>query len=290
MKRKTRLFIVVALMAIMVLLIGIGVRKFMAISCKGIYKTEVQKRLTHIGKTTNPLLTENDIQHLPEPVQKYLHYVGAIGKERVNNIRTFFSGDFKIDPKRDWMKIKTEQYDFFTHPTRLFFIQGNMWMIPMKGYDFYSQGKGNMRITIASLITVADVKGPEADIAEMATLFNDMCLLAPATLIDNRIDWEPMDPLTVKGCFQDGAHKVSAILYFNEQGELINFVTEDRYFAPIGQTPRKVKWSTPVRRYQEFGGVKVVSEADAIWHLTEGDLCYAKFKLQEIEYNCRRFK
>ena len=290
MKHKHWMSITVILLTIMVLIIGTGARKAMAATCKGIYKSEVIKRLADNAKTENTILTENDILHLPEPVQKYLRYVGVIGKDKVNNVRVFFEGDFKMDCKRDWMKIKTEQYDFFATPTRLFYIHGIMACIPMSGFDFYADGKGNMRITIASLFTVADARGPETDIGEMVTLFNDMCLLTPATLIDKRIEWETLDSLTVKGVFRDNGYTVSAILYFNEQGELTNFETDDRYYAPLGQTPRRVKWSTPVLKYQEINGVKVLVEGDAVWHLEDGDFCYAKFKLKEIEYNCKQFK
>ena len=142
-----------------------------------------------------------------------------------------------------------------------------------------------MLIKVASLITVANAKG-----AEMVTLFNDMCLFAPATLIDKRIQWQTIDSLTVKGSLENNGLKVTAFLYFNEKGELINFVTDDRYYSPTGKTYKRAKWSTPVKNYKEISGIKAPTEGETIWHFTEGDFCYAKFKLKKIEYNCKKFK
>lgn len=39
------------------------------------------------------------------------------------------------------------------------------------------------------------------DKTETVTLFNDMCLMAPATLIDRRIQWQEIDRNSVKATF-----------------------------------------------------------------------------------------
>ena len=57
------------------------------------YRAEVQKRLTALSGVS--IVSEEDMQHLPGPVQKYLHYVGAVGKPRVQNFRAVFSGGMK---------------------------------------------------------------------------------------------------------------------------------------------------------------------------------------------------
>jgi hypothetical protein len=275
---------------VLLLLVGTTFIIYKSQSIKRLYKAEVQKRIhQNIEVSDDLVLTEKDTNHLPEPVRKYLSYVGAMGKEKVHNVRIVFDGEMKMDRKKDWIKVKTQQYNFFDNPARLFYIRGNMFGIPLVGLDSYYDGKGNMLIKLASLVTVADEKGEEMDIGEIVTLFNDMCLLTPATLIDRKIHWETIDQLTVKGTFSDQNYQVSAVLYFNEEGALINFVTEDRYYAPIGEPPQKVKWSTPVKDYKEINGVKVPTYGEAIWHFPEGDFCYAKFRVKEIEYNCEQF-
>jgi len=275
---------------IFLLLVGTTFLIYKSQSMKRLYKAEVEKRIHENSEVSDDLiLTEKDTGHLPEPVRKYLSYVGAMGKEKVHNARIVFDGEMKLGQEKDWMQVQTQQYNFYANPARLFYIKGNMFGIPLVGLDSYFEGRGNMLIKLASLITVADQKGKEMDLGEMVTLFNDMCLLTPAALIDPRIDWETIDPLTVRGTFKNGNYQVSGILYFNEEGALVNFVTEDRYYAPIGAEPQKVKWSTPVKDYREVNGIKIPGYGEAIWHFPDGDFCYAKFKIKEVEYNCKQF-
>lgn len=51
------------------------------------YQNDVKTSLQQKEYFKNSELTETDIQHLPEPVKKYLHYTGSIGKPKVNNFK-----------------------------------------------------------------------------------------------------------------------------------------------------------------------------------------------------------
>ena len=48
-------------------------------------------------------------------------------------------------------------------------------------------------------------------------------------------------------------------------------------------------WSTPVRYYRDFNGRKVPVYGEATWEMPEGDFTYARFVLEEIEYNWSEF-
>jgi hypothetical protein len=74
-------------------------------------------------------------------------------------------------------------------------------------------------------------------------------------------------------------------LRFNEKGELVDFVTDDRYCAPAGGTSRRAGWSTPAHGYRDFGGVKIMSEGEGIWHFEEGDFPCARFALRQVHYS-----
>jgi len=257
---------------------------------KRIYIAEVTKRIKQAKTYNTEILTENDIKHLPEPVQKYLTYVGALGKEKVHNFRVVFDGKMKLAPDKDWLKIKSEQYNFLEPHARLFFIRGNISGIPMVGLHSYVDKEAYMKIKLLSLIPVGNASGQEMNQSETVTVFNDMCLMAPATLIDDRIQWEIIDELTVKAIFNNNDSKISAELYFNEKGELINFISEDRYMTSSGKSYQKVRWSTPIESYKEINGFKLISQGKAIWHLPDNNYCYIKLKLKKIEYNCRDLK
>jgi len=116
-----------------------------------------------------------------------------------------------------------------------------------------------------------------------------MCFMAPATLIDKRIQWEKPVDLSVKAIFTNGNISISAILYFNEEGELINFVSHDRS-ETNGKVYHNYPWSTPVKAYTEMKGYRLPSKAELIYTRPDGDFCYGVFSLVLIEYNCSELK
>ncbi|MCD1295348.1 hypothetical protein CUJ83_10085 [Methanocella sp. CWC-04] len=252
------------------------------------YKAEVSKRLESTAGLKQEILTEDDMAHLPVPVQKYLRYTGVVGKEKVHNFRAVLDGQMKGDPEKDWANIEAVQYNFFDVPARLFYIKMNMFGVPVLGLHSYTEENAFMHIKIAGLVTVLDSRGPEMRISDTVTLLNDMCLMAPAALIDKRIQWETIDPLTARAMFENMGCKVSAVLYFNEKGELVNFISDDRFMIPMNGQSRKGSWSTPVRDYKDFGGIRLQSYGEAIWNFPEGDYCYGKFNIKKVKYNCER--
>ncbi len=252
------------------------------------YRAEVQRRLGAVHDTT--LVSEQDVRHLPPPVQKYLSYVGAIGKPRVHNFRAVFKGTMKRAIDAGWMEISAQQYDFFDDPARLFYIRSAVVGIPFEGLHAYVGDSATMQIKVASLVQVVDAKGEQMTRGETVTLFNDLCVLAPAALIDSAIEWEPVDSLRAKATYYNKGYTISAELTFDEQGALTNFISNDRFLSSDGKTYLRYPWSTPVRDYREFDGRKVPSNAEAVWHRPEGDYVYAKYDLVDIRYNCTEFR
>jgi hypothetical protein len=258
-------------------------------SYRNIYRTEVQKRLKPISDP--PILTMEDLQPLPESVKKYLLYVGAVGKPKIQNVRAVFNGSMKRNKKSNWMAITSQQYNFFDEPSRFFYIRAKMFGIPFDGLHVYAGTEATMQIKVASMFQVVDAKGDKMNHGETVTVFNDMCVLAPATLISKKIQWETIDSLTVRAIYTNDKITVSSILKFNAIGELIDFVSDDRYYCEDGKTYLVYRWSTPIKNYIDIKGRKVPSYGEAIWHIPyEGQFCYAKFNLKEIEYNCTELK
>jgi hypothetical protein len=92
--------------------------------------------------------------------------------------------------------------------------------------------------------------------AETVTLLNDLCIFALGSLVNKRLAWGKIDSLSAKVKLTNGMYAVSAILYFNKTGELINFMSDDRSAAQDDDTMKPVRWTTPVPVYKEFDGGK----------------------------------
>ncbi|NIT61093.1 MAG: hypothetical protein GWN00_34290 [Aliifodinibius sp.] len=121
--------------------------------------------------------------------------------------------------------------------------------------------------------------------SETVTLFNDMCFLAPAALIDKGIKWQGIDSTTVKATYTYQDNTIKATLTFNENGELINFSSDDRSESADGKNFVNYKWSTPLGDYQDFDGRKLASHGQAVWHKPEGEHSYIKLDVEQINYN-----
>jgi hypothetical protein len=257
---------------------------------KRTYKNEVKAGLERTDFKNIATLTKDDIQHLPPVVNKYLNYVGTVGKEKVLNVSIKFEGKIRSKPDDNWMNFTSEQYNFFDSPTRIFYITARKMGIPAVGLHLYKKEKATMVIKLAGIFKVADAKGFEMNQGETVTLFNDMCFMAPATLIDKNIQWEIADPLTVEAKYTNGSITIGATLLFNDDGELINFISNDRFETADGKIYKNYPWSTPVKEYKNFKGIRIASKASTIYHRPEEDFCYGEFKLKEIEYNCKTLK
>jgi hypothetical protein len=247
------------------------------------FRAEVQHRLA--SPPDAPLLTEADIQHLPPPVQSYLRFSGSVGAPRIVNFRAEMKGTMRRGADGDWITIHARQYNFFDDPARLFFIESSLYGIPFDGYHAYVDNVARMRVKIGGLLEVVDARGPQMDQAETVTMFNDMCLFAPGTLISPTIRWEHIDSLTVRAVFTNKGHTISAILKFDPSGALRDFLSNDRFLSNDGKTYLNYPWSTPVRGFIERDGRRVLAAAEAIWHYPTGPRPYARFEITTIDFN-----
>lgn len=249
------------------------------------YKKEVFQELKQKSYFENSLITKEDLAPLPTDVRNYLEYVGVVGKSKINNFKVRFEGKIRKDEKSEWMTFSSEQYNVMNNPARLFFMDAVMKNLPVGGYHCYRDGKAYMDIRLLSLIKVQYLDGEEMNKAETVTFFNDMCCMAPATLIDSRIAWEDKGNHIVKATFTNKGITISADLYFNEKGELVNFKSNDRYNA---DERKKLPWSTPLKNYKEINGYKIAGYAEAIYSYPDKELCYGTFETKELQYNVEK--
>jgi hypothetical protein len=251
------------------------------------YKNEVRNGLIHSESLSDSLLTEEDIRDLPEPVRKYIQYTGSVGKPKIKNFKVEFTGRIRKNEKSAWMPFTSEQYNFPNASTRLFFMNAVMKGFPVAGFHSFKNGDAFMDIRLLSLLKVQFQSGKEMGIAETVTFFNDLCFMAPATLIDKRIKWIETDGNRVHAQFTSNKITISAWLEFNDAGELTGFVSEDRYAVNENRAMERLPWLTPASDYRNLNGIRLATYAEAIYKYPAGDLCYGTFVLKGVRYNCK---
>ena len=269
-----------------IVLVGvvIGFLSYGPSSFRAEYNREVAQGVARF--VAAPLLTEGDLAPLPRVVQRYIRLSGAVGQPRVQNFRARFHGQIRSGPDARWMSFTGEQVNFYDQPSRLFLMDASLFGIPFQAFHQFIGPSATMRVKIASIVTMVDAKGQVMDEAETVTLFNDLCVMAPGALIDRGIQWQEIDAHTVSASFTNLSHTVRAVLSFNELGELTNFVADGRgAMSPDGKSITKMRWSTPLSDYREFGLHRLMSHGEGIWHAPAGDYSYLRFDLDAIEYN-----
>jgi uncharacterized membrane protein YphA (DoxX/SURF4 family) len=233
------------------------------------------------------LVTDDDLEHLPAPVAGYVRATGAVGRPHVVGFRADISGRIRSGPDQPWMRWTGAQVNTFgPEPSRVFFMDATMKGIPADVLHVYVGPTATMRVSVASLVRIVDAHGPEMDQAETVTLLNDMCVLAPAALVDAPIDWTPIDDHHARATFTNAGHTISAVLTFDDDDELVDFVSDDRYASsPDGRTFSLRRWSTPIGDYRAFDGRRAGAFGRGCWHPDgEPSFDYLEFHLDRIDY------
>lgn len=251
------------------------------------FRRQVRSALDDVA--VSAAVTEDDLARLPAPVAGYLHRCGAVGNSRIAGFRAHVHGRIRAGAGKPWMPFTAEQVNTCgPNPDRLFLIDATMFGLPIDVLHTYRSRSARLRGRLASIFPIMDVSGPALARAETVTLFNDLCVLAPAALVDAPISWQPVDDLHARGTFTNGPYTVSAELVFNADHELIDFVSDDRLrVASDGKSFLQQRWSTPVTEYAEFGGRWVGARGECSWHAPEpeGRFVYLEFQLDDIRYN-----
>jgi hypothetical protein len=254
-------------------------------SSKKIFQLKKSEEFASQPLKAENILNEPETAHLPGCLKNYLKYTGAIGKCKPQNVCIEFDAEMYRKPGDKPMKSHSIQYNFFGEYSRLFFMKARKAGIPFNALHIYKNRQAIFQVKVAELFKVVNISGEDLTKAETVTLLNDMCIFAPGTLIDQRITWHELDSLSAKVTLTNGKYVVTAFLFFNDTGELINFISDDRSALQDDGTLRQLRWATPVSDYQEFEERKIPVFGKTIWNYPEGDFTYGVFKLRSIMYN-----
>jgi hypothetical protein len=225
------------------------------------------------------VLTKADIADLPPPVRRYIALTGSIGRPVVTEITLRFEATMYDAPGAVGMAGPVMQTNRFDTPERLFLMRTRMKGLPVAVLHDFSKGGARMTVRLAGLLNVVDLAGPELTRTETVTILNDLAFFAPSRLIDPRLTWTAIDDSRARVIFTLGANSVTADLIFNAEGELVDFVSEDRGMLEKDGALCNLRWTTPMGAYRDVGGWRLATEGEAIWHLPEGPFTYGRMRL-----------
>lgn len=259
-----------------------------ASSLHSLYRNESRKAMVGEGHGA-ARIEEADLAPLPDPVRRYLRRAGVVGRPRVKAVRARFSGSMRSSHDGAFMTFQSEQVNVFGPAARYFFMEASLRGVPFAALHRYHDGRATMDVRVASVIPMIHAEGKEMNQSETVTLFNDLCILAPAALVDatasGALRWTEVGPRVVDARFENAGQVIGARLTFDDTFQLVGFVSEDRFQSEDGAHFQRYPWSTPLRDYRDFGGVRLASHGDATWIEPSGAFVYGRFDLEEIAYD-----
>ncbi|MBC8526640.1 MAG: hypothetical protein H8D22_07240 [Candidatus Cloacimonetes bacterium] len=240
------------------------------------HNKEVTELFSLSGDISNKTFNYQQLEGLPKPVQRYLKHVLKEGQPYINYVRLIHNGQFKTDPKKDWVEIKGEQY--FTAEKPGFIWKGKTSMFTAR--DLYIADKGRLVVTLLSLFKIVDGQGESFNQGELLRWLGESVWFPTNLLPSENLQWSPIDSASARLTFKYNNIEVSYDVSFNDKGEITQMKTE-RYFGEKNLET----WVGKFRNYKEINGVIIPTEIEAIWKLKEGDYSYVRFNIRKIEYD-----
>jgi len=253
------------------------------IAASGISK-ETGKIFTQQQEQKQVVVTEEMLQKLPEPVKRYLLYTGVVGKPMVQTVRLKQVGKIRKDATQPWMNCEARQYYSVNPPAFVWVAYMKVFGLPLiRVRDYYMEGKGNILVKALSLFTVANSSGEKMDQGAMMRYLNEM-MWFPSAFLGKNVSFESIDANSARITLKDIGKSVTATMYFDEEGKLTNFMAP-RY-RDMGNNKFELEnWSTPIRDYGEFEGLRLPRKGAGVWNLKEGDLEYIDLTVVDLKHD-----
>jgi len=228
------------------------------------------------GKT----IEASQLASLPEPAQRYLRYMGVVGRAQDWSFRVGFRGRFRIKPQQAWKNCEAWQYNSRLAVARIFQIRVRFGgLATVLARDTYRDGQGRMLVRLMDLITIGDGIGEEYNIGELVTYLNDAVLICPTMLLVPEVSWAAVDDSSFDVSLADHGRVVTGRVSVSANGVATEFSTMDRFYSDpeVPKSLRRARWTTPVTGWQIIDGRSLPTRCQAVWHLPGGPFMYADF-------------
>ncbi len=253
------------------------------------WSTHAAAALEQQADAAPPVLTESDLESLPAPLADYIRGSGAVGKPRTTSFSADIHGRIRSAPDKDWMSFTGTQLNTYgENPQRMFIMHATRSGLPVEVLHLYHDATATMQVKVLSAVPIVDASGPEMDLAETVTVFQELVALAPGAIVDAPVQWTAIDEHRVLGVYTLGQHSVSATLVFDRQHDLVDFISPDRSRASEdGTSFTTQEWSTPLLQHQDTDGRRVVAGGEARWQSPDSGrpFTYLEINFDDISYD-----
>ena len=232
------------------------------------------------------IIEENDLEGLPNPVQKWLITSGVLGKERFQAMSFSQRGEMKLKPDQEkWFKPSAKQYVRIDEPGYLWHV--DLPMIPLintLGRDFFYEGKASMEIRIASLLPVVNEKAN--DKLNESSLHRFLLELPwyPTAALESYMTWETIDEQSARAILTYKGITVESIFYFDETGHLVK--QEALRYKETHEDAQRLPCIGEVKGYTTFEGMKIPNRYNVTWMIDDEPFTW--YKLENYDFRIEK--
>jgi len=270
MKNKKPMIIIASIAGFLLLTLLIG-----KLVLNTQFNNQVAELFSLSPNPTKKLFRKEQLQGLPEPVQRYFNLVLKEGQPYINYASIKHDGQFKTGLNKDWTNIKGEQYATTEKPG--FIWKGTTAMFTAR--DMFIADKGRLTVSLFSLVKVVDAKGPQYDQGEILRWLGESVLYPTNLLPGESLQWSAIDSQSARLHFNYNGMSLLFLVSFNALGEIIQLETK-RYM----DEKNLETWIIKIAGYKEMNDIVVPTMFDVMWRLKTGNFSYARFNITSIEY------
>ena len=229
------------------------------------------------------VVTEGDLENLPEPVQTWLRNSGIVGQAMPSTIRLRQVGRIRSGPESAWMSFRADQY--YSLEPAAFIWRVNASMAPglfVRGFDSFVNGLGRMQMKPLALFSVVDASGPALDQGAALRYLQETVWFPYAALLET-IDWEPIDEHQARVILHAKTGDVDGIFHFDGEGHVAAFEA-DRYRDEAPE-PALRPWRALTFDETTIAGMTIPVRGEGIWDLPGGPFTYVELELVDLEFD-----
>lgn len=253
-----------------------------AVAARRVRALHVEYHRATAGLTADPgpVVTEADLAALPPVVATYVRASGVVGRPRPRGFCVTMHGRIRAGADAPWMRFRSEQVNTLgPDASRRFLMRARMHGIPVEVLHDFVGDRARMRVRVMGVVPILEHDGATLVRSETVTIVNDLCVFAPAALLDPEIMWTGSDVRHASLEYTRRGITVGATLEFRRDGLLADFVSDDRCRE---DTPQR--WSTPLIGSQEFGIGTLAAAGAGVWHAPapEGEFPYLELTFDSV--------
>ena len=245
--------------------------------------TEVRQLLEFSRVSSLETVSPEAVEHLPEPVRRYLLAAKVIGKRIPRTVHLKQSGCFRTSPEQKWFPMEAEEWHSTTPP-------GFVWqatlrpkpLIRISVTDAFVDGHGLLEARAQSLIPLGSFRGAELDKGELTRFLLEIVWF-PQSWISPFVAWQPVDQQSSMVSIDAGGVRASARIIFGADGLPLQASTE-RYRL-IGKRFETTPYLGRFQDYREVEGMLVPFQVSAVWILPKGEFEYFRGTMSDLTYS-----